>query len=166
MLKNARLLMSGLTGQLAGSIAAILAPHNEIYGLARYSKPGSKEAVEALGITPVVCDYTTGNFDGVPGDFDYVFHAAADVFPVDIETGLRQNAEGTGLLLNHPGVPGPGSMSRPAASTGTTPTPGTPTRRPTAAGAAPGSTPASRTAPASSPARPSPGRCLAFTRYR
>ena len=101
MLKNARLLMTGLTGQLAGSIAAILAPHNEIYGLARYSKPGSKEAVEALGITPVVCDYTTGNFDGVPGDFDYVFHAAADVFPVDIETGLRQNAEGTGLLLNH-----------------------------------------------------------------
>ena len=36
-----------------------------------------------------------------PDDFDYVFHAAADVFPVDIETGLKQNAEGTGLLLNH-----------------------------------------------------------------
>jgi UDP-glucuronate 4-epimerase len=37
----------------------------------------------------------------VPNDFDYVFHAAADVFPADIETGLKQNAEGTGLLLNH-----------------------------------------------------------------
>ena len=101
MLKNARLLMTGLTGQLAGSIAAILAPHNEIYGLARYSKPGSKEAVEALGITPLVCDYTSGDFTGVPNDFDYVFHAAADVFPADIETGIKQNAEGTGLLLNH-----------------------------------------------------------------
>ena len=89
MLKNARLLMTGLTGQLAGSIAAILAPHNEIYGLARYSKPGSREAVEALGITPIVCDYTSGDFSGVPDDFDYVFHAAADVFPVDIETGLK-----------------------------------------------------------------------------
>lgn len=101
MLKDKRLLMTGLTGQLAGSIARILAPHNEIYGLARYSKPGSREAVEALGITPLVCDYTTGHFDGVPDDFDYVFHAAADVFPPDIETGLKQNAEGTGLLLNH-----------------------------------------------------------------
>lgn len=101
MLKNARLLMTGLTGQLAGSIAAILAPHNEIYGLARYSKPGSREAVEALGITPIVCDYTSGDFAGVPNDFDYVFHAAADVFPADIEAGLKQNAEGTGLLLNH-----------------------------------------------------------------
>ena len=101
MLKNARLLMTGLTGQLAGSIAAILAPQNEIYGLARYSKPGSREAVEALGIIPLVCDYTSGDFTGVPDDFDYVFHAAADVFPADIETGIRQNAEGTGLLLNH-----------------------------------------------------------------
>ena len=90
MLKNARLLMTGLTGQLAGSIAAILAPHNQIYGLARYTKPGSREAVEALGITPIACDYTTGDFSGVPDDFDYVFHAAADVFPVDIETGLYE----------------------------------------------------------------------------
>ncbi len=101
MLKNKRLLMTGLTGQLAGSIAAVLAPHNEIYGLARYSKPGSREAVEALGITPIICDYTSGDFTGVPNDFDYVFHAAADVFPADIETGIKQNAEGTGLLLNH-----------------------------------------------------------------
>jgi len=101
MLKDARLLMTGLTGQLGGSIAALLAPHNDVYGLARYSRPGSREAVEALGITPIVCDYTGGDFTGVPDDFDYVFHAAADVFPVDIETGLKQNAEGTGLLLNH-----------------------------------------------------------------
>jgi nucleoside-diphosphate-sugar epimerase len=101
MLKNKRLLMTGLTGQLAGSIAQILAPHNEVYGLARYSKPGSKEAVEALGITPIVCDYTSGDFEGVRDDYDYVFHAAADVFPADIETGLKQNAEGAGLLLNH-----------------------------------------------------------------
>lgn len=101
MLKDARLLMTGLTGQLGSSIAAILAPHNEIYGLARYGKPGSKEAVEAMGITPLVCDYTTGDFSGVPDDFDYVLHAAADVYPVDIDTGVEQNAEGTGLLFDH-----------------------------------------------------------------
>jgi nucleoside-diphosphate-sugar epimerase len=101
MLKNARLLITGLTGQLAGSIAAILAPHNEIYGLARYTRPGSREAVESLGITPVVCDYTTGDLSAVPDGIDYVFHAAADVYPADIETGIKQNAEGTGLLFNH-----------------------------------------------------------------
>ena len=101
MLKNARLLMTGLTGQLGSSIAALLAPHNDIYGLARYTQPGSKAAVEALGITPLVCDYTTGDFSGVPDDFDYVLHAAADVYPADIDIGVHQNAEGTGLLFNH-----------------------------------------------------------------
>jgi nucleoside-diphosphate-sugar epimerase len=90
-----------MTGQVGGSIASLLAPHNEIHGLARYGKEGSKEAVEAMGITPIVCDYSTGNFDGVPDDFDYVLHIAADVYPVDIDTGVRQNAEGTGLLFNH-----------------------------------------------------------------
>ena len=101
MLKDKRLLMTGMTGQLGSSIAAILAPHNDIYGLARYSKPGSVEMVEAMGITPIRCDYTSGDFTGVPDDFDYVLHAAADVYPVDIDTGVAQNAEGTGLLLNH-----------------------------------------------------------------
>ena len=34
MLKGTRLLMTGMTGQVGSSIAALLAPHNEIYGLA------------------------------------------------------------------------------------------------------------------------------------
>jgi nucleoside-diphosphate-sugar epimerase len=101
VLKDKRLLMTGMTGQLGSSIAALLAPHNDIYGLARYSKAGTKEMVEAMGVTPVVCDYTTGDFTDVPDDFDYVLHAAADVYPVDIDTGVVQNAEGTGLLFNH-----------------------------------------------------------------
>jgi UDP-glucuronate 4-epimerase len=101
MLKGARLLMTGMTGQVGSSIASILAPHNDIYGMARYSQAGSKAQAEAMGVTPIVCDYTSGDFQGVPNDFDYVLHIAADVRPVDIDTGVRQNAEGTGLLFNH-----------------------------------------------------------------
>ena len=101
MLKGARVLMTGITGQVGSSIGALLAPHNEIHGLARYSQPGSREAVEALGIEPIACDYSDGNFEGVPDDFDYVLHIAADVRPEDIDTGVRQNAEGTGLLFDH-----------------------------------------------------------------
>ena len=101
MLKGARVLMTGITGQVGSSIGALLAPHNEIHGLARFSKPGSKQAVEATGIAPIGCDYSEGNFEGVPDDFDYVVHIAADVHPESIDTGVRQNAEGTGLLFNH-----------------------------------------------------------------
>lgn len=101
MLESTRVVMTGITGQVGSSIGALLAPHNEVHGLARFSQTGSREAVEALGIVPIACDYSDGNFDGVPDDFDYVLHIAADVHPEDIETGVRQNAEGTGLLFDH-----------------------------------------------------------------
>jgi nucleoside-diphosphate-sugar epimerase len=101
MLTGKRVLMTGITGQVGASIASILSPHNDIVGLARYTKPGSREAAAALGVTPLACDYTLGNFDGVPDDFEYVVHLAADTWPPDIDTGVRQNAEGTGLLFNH-----------------------------------------------------------------
>jgi UDP-glucuronate 4-epimerase len=101
MLKGARLLMTGVTGQVGESLARLLAPHNEIHGLARYTKPGSREAVAAIGVTPVACDYTTGDFTGVPDDFDYVLHVAADVYPESMDVGVAQNAEGAGLLFNH-----------------------------------------------------------------
>ncbi len=101
MLKNARLLMTGITGQVGSSVAALLAPHNEIWGLARFTKPESKAAVKAIGVKPLPCDYVAGNFEGVPDDFDYVLHIAADTFPVNFDVGVRQNGEGTGLLFNH-----------------------------------------------------------------
>jgi nucleoside-diphosphate-sugar epimerase len=101
MLTGARVLMTGITGQVGSSIASLLAPHNEILGLARFSKEGSKEAAAALGVTPIACDYTTGDFTGVPDDVEYVVHIAADVHPADMDTGIRQNAEGTGLLFHH-----------------------------------------------------------------
>jgi UDP-glucuronate 4-epimerase len=101
MLKGKRVVMTGITGQVGASIASILAPHNEIVGLARYGREGSKEEAEAIGVEPLVCDYTKGDFEGVPDDFEYVVHLAADTWPVDIDTGIQQNAEGTGLLFNH-----------------------------------------------------------------
>lgn len=101
MMKGKRILMTGMTGQLGESLAMGLAPHNEVWGLARFTKPGSREKVEALGVRPLACDYTTNNFEGIPDDFDYILHAAAAVRPTSSEDGMVQNAEGTGFLLNH-----------------------------------------------------------------
>jgi len=100
-LQGERILMTGMTGQVGASLALGLAPLNEIWGLARYSKPGSREAVEAMGIHPVVADYTTGDLSGVPDDCTYVIHVAADTDPETIEIGLEQNAFGPGRLFDH-----------------------------------------------------------------
>jgi UDP-glucuronate 4-epimerase len=101
MLKNKKILLTGMTGQLGESLAMGLASDNEVWGLARYSAPGSRERVEALGVRTLQCDYTTNNFEGVPDDFEYVLHAAAAVSPKSSEEGMVQNAEGTGFLLAH-----------------------------------------------------------------
>jgi len=101
MLAGKRIAMTGVTGQVGGSIAALLAPGNEVFGLARFSRPGSEREVESYGVIPVRCDYTTGDFTGVPSDVDYVVHLAADVDPASIDEGIRQNAEGTGSLFQH-----------------------------------------------------------------
>jgi len=101
MLKNKRILMTGITGQVGESLAIGLAPHNEVWGLARFSKPGSRARVEQLGIRPLVCDYTNNDFEGVPDDFEYVLHVAASVRPKSSDEGMVENAEGTGYLLNH-----------------------------------------------------------------
>ena len=101
MLKGHKILLTGLTGQVGGAFADQLAPHNEVWGLARYSHPGSRERVEAAGVRTVVGDYASGDFGDLPDDFDYVLHLGANTKPGTAEVAMVQNAEGTGLLMHH-----------------------------------------------------------------
>ncbi|MDD5094927.1 MAG: NAD(P)-dependent oxidoreductase [Dehalococcoidia bacterium] len=101
MLKERKVLVTGLTGQLAGTIAYELAPHNDVWGLARYTRSGQREYWDGRGVHTVVGDYASGNYDGLPDDFDYVIHAAADTNPKSFESGMYANAEGPGLLMAH-----------------------------------------------------------------
>lgn len=101
MLKGKRILLTGFTGQVAGAFADQLGPHNEVWVLARFTQPGSRERAVAAGLKPVVGDYTRGEFDGIPTDLDVVIHVAAAVRPGAAEVGMVANAEGTGRLMHH-----------------------------------------------------------------
>ncbi len=101
MLKGKTILLTGFTGQVAGAFADQLGPHNEVWGLARFTQPGSKEKAIAAGVKPVVGDYTRGEFDSIPTDVDCVIHVAASVRPGTAEPGMVANAEGTGRLMYH-----------------------------------------------------------------
>jgi UDP-glucuronate 4-epimerase len=101
MLKGKRILLTGFTGQVAGAFADQLGPLNEVWGLARFTQPGSRERAVAAGLKPVVGDYTKGEFGDIPTDLDVVIHVAAAVRPGAAEIGMVANAEGAGRLMHH-----------------------------------------------------------------
>jgi nucleoside-diphosphate-sugar epimerase len=101
MLQGNKILLTGLTGRIGGAAAVALAPSNEVWGLARYTKEGTREAAEKLGVIPVVGDFARGSLDAVPRDFDYIVHIAANVSPRSAEEGMLDNSDGAARLMSH-----------------------------------------------------------------
>lgn len=99
LLNDRKILVTGLTGKLGGSIAEHLVKENEVWGLARYSRSGELEKWQAAGVRCVVGDYADGQFAGLPDDFDYVIHSAANTRPDSYAQGMRDNAWGVGKLM-------------------------------------------------------------------
>jgi nucleoside-diphosphate-sugar epimerase len=101
-LVDEKILVTGPAGQIAAPLCAYLARDNDVWGIARFSAPGSREEVEAMGVTSRVVDLAEPDFRGLPDDFTCVLHLAAAIGPSpDYDQSLRVNAEGTGLLLQH-----------------------------------------------------------------
>lgn len=101
-MRDTTIVMTGITGQIGFPLAAHLAQHNEVWGIARYSDPAVRARVEAAGIRPVVADLADGSLDDVPRDVTYVLHLAAyQGAEPDYDHAIAVNAEGTGRLLEH-----------------------------------------------------------------
>jgi UDP-glucuronate 4-epimerase len=98
---NEKILITGATGKIAFPIARALAQRNEVWGAARFSKPGDRDKLTAAGIRPLQLDMSSGNLSAVPSDFTYVFHAAVDPGQGDWRRCVRTNAHNSGELLHH-----------------------------------------------------------------
>jgi nucleoside-diphosphate-sugar epimerase len=101
VLTDEKILITGPAGRIASGLARMLAPHNEVWGIARFRDPESRERVEALGVTTRTLDLADGAFGDLPHDFTYLLHLAADFGADGYEQALRVDAEGTGFLLEH-----------------------------------------------------------------
>ena len=102
MITNAKILVTGPAGQIAFPLAAFLAQHNEVWGLARFGDAATRARVESVGVRAVACDLGAGDFSSLPDDFDYVLHLATfRNGGLDYDQAMRVNAEGTHLLLAH-----------------------------------------------------------------
>lgn len=102
MLKNQKILLTGAAGQIAFPLGAFLAADNEVWAVARFSAPGSRQRCEEAGMVTRGIDLATGDFGDLPDDFDYLLHFA--VFQLageDYDHALQVNAEGTALLMAH-----------------------------------------------------------------
>src|ERR1019366_2824329 len=115
MLSGEKILITGVSGQIAGPLARYLAQDNEVWGIARFRPPEAgvirqvvaeapdpRQTLEAAGIKTVAIDLASGALDELPSDFTYVVHLAVfQTAGYDYDTALRVNAEGTGLLMSH-----------------------------------------------------------------
>ena len=102
MLTDKKILVTGPSGQIGLPLVQFLAPQNEVWGVARFNQPGSREQLETLGVTARSIDLPSGDYSALPDDFDYVIHLAAfKTEGLDYNHAITVNAEGTGLLLQH-----------------------------------------------------------------
>jgi nucleoside-diphosphate-sugar epimerase len=101
MLSDEKVLITGPAGRIAFGLARVLAADNDVWGIARFSDPETREKVESVGVTTRALDIADGRFDDLPTDFTYLLHLAADFSPDDYDRALTVNAEGTGFVLEH-----------------------------------------------------------------
>jgi nucleoside-diphosphate-sugar epimerase len=99
-LRNEKILVTGPAGQIAFPLAARLARDNEVWGIARFGAPKSRERVEKAGIHTRAIDLADPSWGDLPDDFTVVLHlAAAIVLGRDFDRAMRINAEGTGKVM-------------------------------------------------------------------
>lgn len=103
MFEGEKVLITGASGKVAFPIARKLAEHNEVWGVARLRDPVQRDKLESAGIRPVPLDVSEGDFTSLPGDFDYVFHAAVDTGVGDWRRCVETNAQVSGDLMVHCG---------------------------------------------------------------
>lgn len=102
MLSGEKVLLTGVTGTLGSMMARALAPHNEVWGMARFADPAAVAETRALGVVPLPVDLESPDLSAVPQDFTYLLHFAhtrrgADAFPEAVQI----NAVGPGLMMGH-----------------------------------------------------------------
>ena len=99
-LRDARILVTGATGQVAFPVALALAGDNDVVAVARFSDGAKRARLEAAGVECVAVDLARGSLDDVPAGVDYVCNFAvvkSNRWDVDI----AGNAEAAGMLMAH-----------------------------------------------------------------
>jgi len=99
-MRGSKILITGPTGQVAAPIARALAADNEVWGIARFTNPATRESLEQAGVRCQTVNLAADDFTGLPTDFDYVLNLAV-AKSGHWDKDLGANAESVGLLMAH-----------------------------------------------------------------
>ncbi|HUA95240.1 MAG TPA: NAD(P)-dependent oxidoreductase [Acidimicrobiales bacterium] len=99
-LKGERVVVTGVTGQVAEGLAVALAADNEVFGAARFSDPTARRRLEEAGVRCVPVDLAVGDVGGLPSDADLVLHFAVSKTN-DWDVDLAANCGGLAWLMEH-----------------------------------------------------------------
>ncbi|MGW0659408.1 NAD-dependent epimerase/dehydratase family protein [Streptodolium elevatio] len=99
-LEGSKIVVTGVTGQVAEPVAKLLARDNEVYGAARFNDDESRARLEAAGVNCVKIDLAAGDVAALPADADYVVNFAV-AKSGDWGADLDGNAGGVLWLMDH-----------------------------------------------------------------
>jgi nucleoside-diphosphate-sugar epimerase len=100
-LRDKRILVTGPAGQIAFPLVQELARDNEVWGIARFGDPATRERVDATGCITRVVDLAPPEWTELPDRFDHVLHLAIyQSLDANYDYAMTVNAEGTALLMH------------------------------------------------------------------
>jgi UDP-glucuronate 4-epimerase len=98
-LQGKRIVVTGVTGQVALPVALALAADNEVIGAARFSDAKAKERLEAAGVATATVDLDAGDLSALPREgVDAVLNFVVSKTG-DWDVDLRVNAEAAGQVM-------------------------------------------------------------------
>jgi nucleoside-diphosphate-sugar epimerase len=102
MIKNEKILITGVTGAIALPVARMLAMDNEVWGIARFTNEAARQELKKAGIRTVPLDLTTDDLGALPEDFSLVLHYAyTRMASGQFHEAIELNAIAAGRVLKH-----------------------------------------------------------------
>jgi UDP-glucuronate 4-epimerase len=99
-LRGVKIVVTGVTGQVAEPLACALAADNEVYGAARFKDSEARRRLEDSGVRCFTVDLSAGEPGALPADADYVLNFAVTKTN-DWDFDLEANAGGVAWLMEH-----------------------------------------------------------------
>ena len=99
-LRDKTIVVTGVTGQVAGPVAVALAKDNRVIGGARFKDEAARGRLEDAGVSCVPIDLLTGDVGDLPVDADYVINFAVSKTN-DWDRDLQANSGGLAWLMEH-----------------------------------------------------------------